>query len=65
MSPEAVEIDQDHAVTNGYPTSKNDKEDTKKRNIDPAKGGDHALVLATFRCLIADLVQQFNGGHPG
>ncbi|KAJ9149327.1 Transketolase [Pleurostoma richardsiae] len=23
------------------------------------------LVLRTFRCLIADLCQQFNGGHPG
>jgi len=22
-------------------------------------------VLKTFRCLIADLCQQFNGGHPG
>lgn len=25
----------------------------------------HALVLKTFRVLIADLCQQFNGGHPG
>jgi dihydroxyacetone synthase len=23
------------------------------------------LVLSQFRCLIADLCQQFNGGHPG
>lgn len=23
------------------------------------------LVLRTFRCLIADLCQQFKGGHPG
>lgn len=23
------------------------------------------LILRTFRCLIADLCQQFNGGHPG
>lgn len=23
------------------------------------------LVLKTFRLLIADLCQQFNGGHPG
>jgi dihydroxyacetone synthase len=27
--------------------------------------GDHDLVLKTFRLLIADLCQQFNGGHPG
>ncbi|KAJ5503737.1 hypothetical protein N7463_006611 [Penicillium fimorum] len=26
---------------------------------------DHDLVLRTFRLLIADLCQQFNGGHPG
>ncbi|CAI7577171.1 hypothetical protein N7533_001321 [Penicillium manginii] len=27
--------------------------------------GDHDLVLKTFRLLIADLCQQFSGGHPG
>jgi dihydroxyacetone synthase len=26
---------------------------------------EHDLVLRTFRLLIADLCQQFNGGHPG
>lgn len=26
---------------------------------------DHDLVLKTFRLLIADLCQQFGGGHPG
>ncbi|KAL7923719.1 putative transketolase [Trichoderma austrokoningii] len=26
---------------------------------------DHELVLKTFRLLISDLCQQFNGGHPG
>jgi dihydroxyacetone synthase len=26
---------------------------------------DHDLVLKTFRLLISDLCQQFNGGHPG
>jgi hypothetical protein len=26
---------------------------------------DHDLVLKTFRLLIADLCQQFSGGHPG
>lgn len=23
------------------------------------------IVLRSFRCLIADLCQQYNGGHPG
>lgn len=26
---------------------------------------DHDLVLKTFRMLVADLCQQFGGGHPG
>ena len=26
---------------------------------------DHDLVLKTFRLLIADLCEQFGGGHPG
>ncbi|KAK9449621.1 Transketolase, thiamine diphosphate binding domain-containing protein [Limtongia smithiae] len=31
-----------------------------------AKGDDiHSYVLRVFRCLIADLCQQYNGGHPG
>jgi dihydroxyacetone synthase len=25
----------------------------------------NGLVLRTFRCLIADLCEQFKGGHPG
>jgi dihydroxyacetone synthase len=25
----------------------------------------NSLVLRTFRCLIADLCEQFKGGHPG
>ena len=25
----------------------------------------HKLVLSTFRCLIADLCENFRGGHPG
>lgn len=46
-----------NTVTNGASTS-------------PAKavtaGKDkHDIVLKTFRILIADLCQQFNGGHPG
>lgn len=30
-----------------------------------AEKGKHDIVLKTFRILIADLCQQFNGGHPG
>lgn len=31
----------------------------------PSLTAEHDLVLKTFRLLIADLCQQFNGGHPG
>ncbi|KAK9321383.1 Transketolase, thiamine diphosphate binding domain-containing protein [Lipomyces orientalis] len=35
--------------------------------LKPSSTGDdvHSLTLRVFRCLIADLCQQFNGGHPG
>lgn len=37
-----------------------------KSSISSLEGeADHDLVLRTFRVLIADLVQHFNGGHPG
>jgi dihydroxyacetone synthase len=26
---------------------------------------EHDIVLKTFRLLISDLCQQYNGGHPG
>lgn len=39
-------------LTNAYEQAKKDKE-------------QHDLVLKTFRLLIADICQQFNGGHPG
>ncbi|OBT75610.1 hypothetical protein VF21_05131 [Pseudogymnoascus sp. 05NY08] len=39
------------------------KSKTLNRRLDDHE--DHDLVLRTFRVLIADLVQNFNGGHPG
>ena len=41
-----------------------------KAHVSPAKleqadKDKHDIVLTTFRILIADLCQQFNGGHPG
>lgn len=30
-----------------------------------SQDSQHDLVLRTFRCLIADLCEQFKGGHPG
>ncbi|KAK9235040.1 Transketolase, thiamine diphosphate binding domain-containing protein [Lipomyces kononenkoae] len=38
----------------------------KALSVVTAKRDDiHDLTLRVFRCLIADLCQQFNGGHPG
>lgn len=34
-------------------------------NLDLQDSELDGRVLKTFRCLIADLCQQFNGGHPG
>lgn len=31
----------------------------------PERNQEHELILQTFRLLISDLCQQFNGGHPG
>ncbi|OBT51386.1 hypothetical protein VE04_07022, partial [Pseudogymnoascus sp. 24MN13] len=38
---------------------------SKSHNLSLIDHEDHDLVLRTFRVLIADLVQHFNGGHPG
>ena len=37
--------------------------DIQRFNKEDGKSID--LALRQFRCLIADLCQQFNGGHPG
>lgn len=56
MAPSAIVPEvQEEPVTNSSIT--------KKPLIKDAQAVD--LVLRQFRCLIADLCQQFNGGHPG
>lgn len=34
-------------------------------SLQPKESEKHDLVLRVFRCLIADLCEQFKGGHPG
>ncbi|KAK7900268.1 hypothetical protein LTR67_004014 [Exophiala xenobiotica] len=34
-------------------------------SLQPEESEKHDLVLRVFRCLIADLCEQFKGGHPG
>lgn len=47
----------------GIPTSKNDVITT--RELVEKEKDSHDVVLKSFRLLIADLCQQFGGGHPG
>lgn len=35
------------------------------KDLELASSKQNELVLRTFRCLIADLCEQFKGGHPG
>lgn len=51
-------------------TSLGENKVTNGASVSPAKRvvaekDKHDVVLKTFRILIADLCQQFNGGHPG
>lgn len=50
--------EQNSTLVNGY-----SEED--KKLVNSGKTDDHDLVLKTFRLLIADLCEQFGGGHPG
>ena len=56
MAPIAIEEEGKNGVAEVLP-------DIKRFNQDDGQKID--LVLRQFRCLIADLCQQFNGGHPG
>jgi dihydroxyacetone synthase len=62
MAPSAIE-----SVSNlplKVVSSKNEASDGLiNLKFERAELNDH--VLRTFRCLIADLCEQFNGGHPG
>ena len=61
MAPIAVSIESGtDQVING---TLKDKEIQKRIPAKLTKEQDH--VLKTFRLLITDLCQQFNGGHPG
>lgn len=47
-------------------TKSNIVEKLKATNPLTLEGSDkHDLVLRVFRCYIADLCEQFKGGHPG
>ncbi|KAL3418415.1 transketolase [Phlyctema vagabunda] len=60
MAPSAVESVSHLPVT----VTKNGAADGLV-NLELASADQNDLVLKTFRCLIADLCEQFKGGHPG
>lgn len=68
MSPIAEKdlVSQDRLEESGRIISKNTLEAEKtKSDASSHLSAEHDLVLKTFRLLIADLCQQYKGGHPG
>lgn len=69
MAPSAVEVPKD--TVSHLPlklSTDGDKTNGDKASISTLELKDVAktdFVLRTFRCLIADLCEQFKGGHPG
>lgn len=68
MTPTAV--NEPHA-TNGVSSYGHEavngivKQEKAEHRTTSRESSDHDLVLKTFRLLIADLCEQFSGGHPG
>lgn len=62
MAPGILRQEANETSTNGY-VPESARKDVQPKTFPEAE--HHSLVLASFRCLVADLVQQFNGGHPG
>lgn len=68
MVPTATrDLEQVNGYTNheGPAIQKIKSEGLKRPKPPTALTDEQDLVLRTFRLLIADLCQQFNGGHPG
>lgn len=64
MAPSAVPVDDATPLQQTLPLNGSEKhEKTLSVQLQDAKMTD--LVVRTFRCLIADLCEQFKGGHPG
>lgn len=61
MAPSAVSTLDDISCSPKKPISNNDM--SAMPILENAERTD--LVVRAFRCLIADLCEQFKGGHPG
>ena len=63
MAPSAVSVsgpNVDHPSAKWSTKANNKSDSIRLGDVETTK-----LVLSTFRCLIADLCEQFKGGHPG
>ncbi|KAK3079649.1 hypothetical protein LTS18_004227, partial [Coniosporium uncinatum] len=68
MSPSAISKETTDHLPVSVPSKQNGTPHGRAGDVQDLQMADHEstdLVLRTFRCLIADLCQQFNGGHPG
>ncbi|KAK3061334.1 hypothetical protein LTS18_006488, partial [Coniosporium uncinatum] len=68
MSPSAIPKETTDHLPVSVPSKQNGTPHGRAGDVQDLQMADHEstdLVLRTFRCLIADLCQQFNGGHPG
>jgi dihydroxyacetone synthase len=63
MAPSAVTLSPVSAAALPVKSKANGHGASNGIQLDDAE--TNSLVLRTFRCLIADLCEQFKGGHPG
>jgi dihydroxyacetone synthase len=63
MAPSAVELVADPPVNAKNVLAGGEVDAVARVELEGTEMND--LVLRTFRCLIADLCEQFKGGHPG
>lgn len=64
MAPHAISADTVRDLPLNLP-AKTDKENVSVSTLEIQSQDQTQYVLRVFRCLIADLCEQFKGGHPG
>jgi dihydroxyacetone synthase len=65
MAPSAVPAETVDQLPLNLKASKKSNGLNKISTLQLGDGEKADVVLRTFRCLIADLCEQFKGGHPG
>ncbi|KAI0199869.1 Transketolase, thiamine diphosphate binding domain-containing protein [Astrocystis sublimbata] len=65
MPSPAAALDLAKHHVGGVEQNGDDGDSTTKSALHDARQSSHNHVLSTFRCLVADLCEQYKGGHPG